>query len=249
MKRIALAGIVVLVGVVCLTALYGCEPERFTGERITEAYEAQQKLEQIEREKLEQEAAANAPEQTPAAETTAPPTEEEENVYRVKFETTAGDFTVAVHPDWAPLGAARFRELVEQGFYNDAGFFRVVPGFVVQFGMHADPNINERWQNSDIQDDPVLKSNKPGTLSFASRGPNTRTTQIFINLGDNAASLDGQGFSPFGEIVEGMDSVKNITSQYGQTPDQMQIRGRGNEYLKASFPNLDYIKKATIVEK
>src|SRR5271165_3808207 len=124
--------------------------------------------------------------------------------FKVNFTTTAGDFVVDVHRDWAPLGADRFYNLVRRGFFTNAAFFRVVPGFVVQFGLNADPAVNKAWHDANIHDDPVKQSNKRGTLVFATAGPNTRTTQFFINFGDNAR-LDAMGFAPFGEIVEGMD--------------------------------------------
>src|SRR5271165_5483259 len=126
------------------------------------------------------------------------------DVFKAKFTTTAGEFVVEVHRDWAPLGADRFYNLVRRGFFTNAAFFRVVPGFVVQFGLNADPAVNKAWHDANIHDDPVKQSNKRGTLVFATAGPNTRTTQFFINFGDNAR-LDAMGFAPFGEIVEGMD--------------------------------------------
>lgn len=167
-------------------------------------------------------------------------------VFKVKFETTKGDVVIEVHPDWAPRGAAQFKAAVEDGVYNDARFFRVVKGFMVQFGIPGDPQKAATWREKQIPDDPVKKSNTRGLVTYAMAGPNTRTTQLFINFGDNAF-LDGQGFSPIGQVVEGMDVVDKITAEYGERPDQGQIQSRGNEYLKASFPNLDYIKTATVV--
>ena len=126
---------------------------------------------------------------------------------KIKFETTKGDFIIEVTPEWAPLGAARFLELVSQGFFDNAKFFRVLPGFVVQFGLPADPATAPRVSN--LKDDPVTQTNSKGTITFATAGPNTRTTQIFINYGNNAG-LDGQGFAPFGEVISGMDAVDKI---------------------------------------
>lgn len=166
--------------------------------------------------------------------------------YRVAFECSSGDFTIEVHNDWAPLGAERFYTLCKEGFYDEARFFRVVPGFVVQWGLPADPALGAIWRDAKIKDDPVKQSNGAGYVSFASAGPNTRTTQVFINF-ENNARLDGMGFSAFGQVVEGFDNVKKITSEYGQRPDQGAIQSKGNEYLKASFPNLDYIKKTTLL--
>jgi peptidyl-prolyl cis-trans isomerase A (cyclophilin A) len=167
--------------------------------------------------------------------------------YKVKFETTAGDFVVDVTREWAPVGADRFYEAVKGGFYDDCRFFRVVPGFMVQFGINGDPATQEKWREANIKDDPVRGSNKKGYVTFATAGPNTRTTQVFINFGDNAF-LDKQGFAPFGIVSEGMDKVEKIESKYGEKPNQGAIQSQGNDYLKSKFPDLDYIKKATIVE-
>lgn len=166
--------------------------------------------------------------------------------FRVKFETSCGDFTVEVQRDWAPLGADRFHELVQAGFYDECRFFRVVPGFVVQWGMNGDPAVYAKWKDREIKDDKVTQSNREGMITFASRGPNTRTCQLFINLADNER-LDDLGFAPFGKVVEGLDVVKKITSEYGQRPQQPLIQEEGNTYLKKEFPKMDYIKKATVV--
>ena len=166
--------------------------------------------------------------------------------YEVTFKTTAGDFVVSVTRAWAPLGADRFYNLVKHGFFTDASFFRVVPGFVVQFGLSADPAINKAWHEADIQDDPVRQSNKRGFLVFATAGPNTRTTQLFINFGDNAR-LDGMGFAPFGTVVEGMDVVDKIYPGYGESPRQDLLTDQGDTYVAANFPRIDKIKLARIV--
>jgi peptidyl-prolyl cis-trans isomerase A (cyclophilin A) len=166
-------------------------------------------------------------------------------VYDVKFSTPKGDFVVEVVRSWAPQGADRFYNLVKHGFYNDAAFFRIVPGFVVQFGLSADPGVNRAWHNADIKDDPVTQSNKVGYLTFATAGPNTRTTQVFINLGDNSG-LDRQGFAPFGRVTSGMDVVQNLYSGYGEQPDQGAITNQGKAYTEKNFPKLDTIKSATI---
>ena len=139
--------------------------------------------------------------------------------FKAKFETSKGDFVIEVHRDWAPLGADRFYDLVASGYFADVRFFRVLDGFMAQFGINGDPAINKAWSNATIPDDPVVQSNKRGFLSFAMRGPNTRTTQIFINYGDNSM-LDGQGFSPFAKVVEGMDVVDKLHADYGEGAPQ-----------------------------
>jgi peptidyl-prolyl cis-trans isomerase A (cyclophilin A) len=167
-------------------------------------------------------------------------------VFQAKFTTTKGDFVVEVTRAWAPLGADRFYNLVKHGFFTDAAFFRVVPGFIIQFGLSADPGVNKVWREANIQDDRVTQSNRPGTLTFATAGPNTRTTQLFINFGNNTF-LDGQGFAPFGRVVSGMEVVQKLYSGYGERPDQGSITMQGKAYLDKSFPNLDSIQSATIV--
>ena len=166
-------------------------------------------------------------------------------LYRVVFTTNQGPFTVEVHRDWAPLGADHFYELVKAGFYDGNRFFRLVPGFVVQWGINGDPAVQGKWRDKMIQDDPVKESNRLGTVTFATSGLNTRTTQLFINLADNA-QLDGQGFSPFGQVISGLSVVEKLYSGYGQMPDQNQIQTQGNAYLQSQFPKLDYIESARI---
>jgi peptidyl-prolyl cis-trans isomerase A (cyclophilin A) len=174
-------------------------------------------------------------------------------VYKVKFDTSKGAFVAEVHRDWAPNGADRFYNLVKNGFYDNARFFRVLEGFMVQFGINADPNIARVLRDANIKDDPVKESNRRGTITFATAGPNTRTTQVFINFGDNAG-LDGSGFSPFGKVVSGMDVVDSLYGGYGEGapdgkgPDQGRIQQQGNAYLEKDFPKLDFIKTATIEE-
>jgi peptidyl-prolyl cis-trans isomerase A (cyclophilin A) len=165
--------------------------------------------------------------------------------FRVRFETTRGSFVVAATRAWAPLGADRFYNLVRAGYYDDAAFFRVVPGFVVQFGLNADPVVNGRWEAARIADDPVKETNRRGRVTFATAGPNTRTTQLFINTGSNER-LDQMGFAPFGEVAAGMKVVDAINSEYGEAPDQGRITLEGNTYLRRQFPRLDFIKRATV---
>lgn len=170
--------------------------------------------------------------------------------FKVKFETTKGDFVVEVYPKWAPIGATRFKELVDDKHFDSAKFFRVLPGFVVQFGLPADPKAAKEYANLD--DDRVEQSNVKGSITFATAGPNTRTTQVFINLADNAR-LDDMGFSPFGMVTEGMSVVESLYAGYGEGaprgngPDQGRVRSLGNAYLEKDFPQLDGIKSATIL--
>jgi peptidyl-prolyl cis-trans isomerase A (cyclophilin A) len=167
-------------------------------------------------------------------------------IYKVKLTTTKGDIIIEVTRAWAPLGADRFYNLVRGGFYKDAAFFRVLPRFVAQFGIPARPEVAAAWDHAYIIDDRVTQSNKRGTLTFATAGPNTRTTQIFINYGDNAG-LDGQGFSPFGVVTDGMEIADKFFSGYGESPDQGRITAFGKAYLDKSFPNLDRIITAVVM--
>ena len=176
------------------------------------------------------------------------------DLYRVKFVTTHGDFVVEVHRDWAPLGADRLYNLVKNKFFTDNSFYRFSPGFIVQFGVHANPAVTKAWAAATIKDDPVKESNKKGTLTFAMGGPNTRSTDFFINFKDNTP-LDGMGFSPLGTVTEGMDIVEGLYSGYGEMkgmgagtgPDQPLVQSQGKAYLDKNFPKLDSIKSATVI--
>jgi peptidyl-prolyl cis-trans isomerase A (cyclophilin A) len=174
-------------------------------------------------------------------------------VFKAKFTSTKGDFVIEVHRDWAPNGADRFYNLVKMGFFDDTRFFRAIDGFMVQFGISGDPAVASKCSNSNIQDDPVKQSNKKGFVTYAQTGaPNSRSTQVFINYGDNG-NLDGQRFAPFGQVVTGMDIVDSLYKGYGEGapqgrgPSQGQIQSQGNAYLDAKFPKLDGIKQAVIV--
>jgi peptidyl-prolyl cis-trans isomerase A (cyclophilin A) len=172
--------------------------------------------------------------------------------YKVKFDTSKGPFVVQVTRAWAPQGADRFYNLVKSGFYDNVRFFRVISGFMVQFGISGDPAVMAGWRESRINDDPVTQSNKRGMITFAMAGPNTRTSQVFINYADNDR-LDGSGFAPFGRVVSGMDVVDKLNPEYGEGaprgngPDQGRLQSEGNAYLAKSFPRMDFVKKATIV--
>src|SRR6266849_2783388 len=186
------------------------------------------------------EAAETEPEKkAPASPVGAP------ELFSVKLETSKGPIVIEVHRDWAPRGADRFYELVKDGYYNDARFFRVIPNFVAQFGLAATPAMTKKWAKS-IDDDPVAHTNVVGTVTFATAGRNSRDAQVFINLRSNQ-SLDSQGFAPFGKVSEGMPVVEKLYSKYGDAPVQEALTRRGNSYLKSSFPRLDFIKSATIL--
>ena len=180
-------------------------------------------------------------------------TEKAPDVYQAEFETSKGIFVIEVTRAWAPQGADRFYNLVKNGYYNDCRFFRTISGFMVQFGIHADPNLNTAWRQARIQDDPVKQSNKRAYVSFAMAGPNTRTTLVFINYADRNSQLDTMGFSPFGKVIDGMAVVDSLYSDYGegaprgQGPDQNRLQAEGNAYLEKDFPKLDFVKSATIM--
>ena len=174
------------------------------------------------------------------------------DTFRVSFATTAGDFVIEARRDWAPRGVDRFYNLVREGFFDGARFFRVIEGFMAQFGIAGDPEVAAAWREARIADDPVQSSNTRGRVSFATAGPGTRTTQLFVNYGDNSR-LDGMGFAPIGEVVEGMDVVDALHAGYGEGaprgrgPDQGRIQREGNAYLESEFPDLDWVRTAEIV--
>src|SRR5438093_8110501 len=178
-------------------------------------------------------------------------TQQAPDSFRARFSTTKGDFVIAVHRAWAPHGADRFYNLVRSGYYDGVRFFRVLPGFMAQFGLHGDTAVTAAWRERRIPDDPVRRSNQRGMVTFATAGPGTRTTQVFINYGANDR-LDASGFAPFGEVVEGMDVVDKLYGSYGEGapqgrgPDQMRIHIEGEKYLARQFPNLDKTNKATV---
>ncbi len=170
--------------------------------------------------------------------------------YEVAFKTTKGTFVVTVHRAWAPIGADRFYNLVQNRFFDGDEFFRVVKGFVVQFGMSPYPAVSKAWQNATIRDDPVKASNTPGTITFAAAPqPNSRTTQVFINLANNGANLDGQRFAPFGKVTKGMNVVAKLYGGYDDAPTNLQgqIASQGNAFLKKRFPKLDAVLSARVV--
>lgn len=222
-----------LPGLVLLLALGACAPRGGGGPALSEG---------------------PVPLPSPLLDPTSPEmTAEAPALFKVLFETTAGDIVVEVERGLAPLGADRFHNLARAGYFDGVRFFRVVPGFVVQFGLSGDPEVSAAWRNARLEDDPVVGANVRGTLSYAMAGPGTRTVQVFINLGDNRR-LDDQGFAPFGRVSGGMDVVDRLFGGYGdgaprgQGPDQGRIQQEGERYLAASFPQLDQIIRARILE-
>jgi len=174
-------------------------------------------------------------------------TEQAPATYKARFDTSKGVFVIDVRREWAPVGADRFYNLVKNGFYDENRFFRVISGFMVQFGINGNPQVSTPWRNAQIKDDPVKQSNKRGFVTFAKTGaPNSRSTQFYINYGDNS-TLDPQGFAPFGQVISGMEAVDKLYT-YGKSnvPDQSMISAEGNAYLQRDYPKLDFIKKATI---
>lgn len=172
--------------------------------------------------------------------------------YKVLLQTTKGDVVILVHRDWSPLGADHFYELTKAGFYNNNYFFRALKGYLVQWGINDSLKLNRNWSQFPIRDDAPRVSNKVGTVVFVTVGQNSRTTQVLINLGDNSPGLDPQGFTPFGEITQGLENVQNIFMEYGDGPprgsgpDPVIIWDSGNKYLEKHFPKLDRIEKAEI---
>jgi peptidyl-prolyl cis-trans isomerase A (cyclophilin A) len=179
-------------------------------------------------------------------------TEQAPATFKVKITTTKGPFVIEAYRDWAPLGVDRFYNLVRIGYFKDLAFFRAVEGFMVQFGIHGDPKVAAAWKDASIKDDPVRNSNLRGHITFATRGPDTRSTQFFINFSDNQ-NLDQMGFAAFGKVVEGMNIVDSLHKGYGEGaprglgPNQMRIQDEGNAYLKKDFPALDYIVSAELL--
>ena len=174
--------------------------------------------------------------------------------YKVRLQTTKGDVVILVHRNWSPLGADHFYELVKMRFYNNNAFFRALKSFVVQWGINGDPNVNKSWSTITIKDDPPKVSNKTGTVVFAKTGePDSRTTQVFVNLRDNSDTLDPQGFTPFGEVIQGLDIISSVYMGYGdfppagEGPNPAAMADIGNDYLEEHFPKLDYVKKAAVM--
>lgn len=248
MKRMLVKLGVVFVVAAALAVFYQLQPERLTDDVYKRARETQAELDGEKSPKTD-----TPPPQSPEMKAATPANVAEAaakpnaDVFKVKFECTNGTFVMEVHRDWAPFGVRRFEELLKEGYYNGNRFFRVVPGFVIQFGISGDPATNVKWRERQIIDDPVKESNLKGYVTFAkSRALNSRTTQLFISLADNK-KLDATGFAPFAKVIEGMDVVEKINAEYGENADQSVIQEAGNDYLDKMFPRMDYIKSATII--
>ncbi len=277
MQRIYSVGVIIALGIVGIGfySWYFAQP-RLTKEYIADANEVLSKLKQVEEISKMNASATNENSQSGSSEakekdnqtsdpqslqakknnsdypddaippdkmpSTAP------DIFKVRFECSHGNFVIECHKDWAPIGVEHFYELLKVKFYDEARFFRVVPGFVVQFGIAGDPALNAKYGEKTIKDDPVKQSNLKGMVTYAKTAlPNSRSTQLFINLADNI-QLDSMGFAPFARVVEGMEVVERTNPEYRERPDQMMIRLQGNEYLKRMFPNLDYIKRAYLLK-
>ncbi len=267
-NKFFLIPIVIVLGILGIGAYswYFAQP-RLTRAQMEKANEALEKIEQAKKlAKQEQKTeennmteknqngttssntSSNAQSTTPEEIPLSQMPEKAPDTFKVRFECSNGNFTIECHKDWAPIGVEHFYELLKAKFYDSARFFRVVPGFVVQFGLAADPQLTAKYGEKTIKDDPVVKSNKKGTITYAKTSlPNSRSTQLFINLGDNTR-LDTMGFAPFAQVIEGMEVVEKINPKYGESPDQMMIRMQGNAYLEQMFPDLDYIKRAYFVK-
>jgi len=243
---------VVALFIVAIIGVNTLQPSRITEQRMEEQAEAQRQLEEANKTpslkeqfeaKLDEAVSSDPNASNPAMIAAATPAD----AFQVEFQCSNGTFIVEVYPEWAPIGAEQFRQIIEAGIYNEARFFRVIPGFVVQWGIPGDPELAAEWDQKTMQDEAVKTSNVRGTITYAkSQAPNSRSSQVFINFRDNT-QLDGMGFSPFGKVVKGMDVVEAINAQYREEPDQGEIQSKGNAYLKEYFPKLDYIKEAKIL--
>ncbi len=234
MKRLATIGtIAVFIGIVVVVNKF--EPRRVAEQRLNQEEDVSELIQEIE--ELEEQQTALLAGDPESAE-----------IFSVQFDCSNGTFVVECYPEWSPLGAAQFKVAVKAGVYNEARFFRVLPDYIVQFGISGNPEVANEWEIKTILDEPVKQPNEKGTITFAkSSAPNSRTSQVFINLVDNSRGLDSLGFSPFGKVISGMDVVEGINGEYAERPVQDMILTRGNAYLKENFPNLDYIIKATIL--
>ena len=255
MKRRLMMFSAVVAVVVTLVALNYLEPQRLTASTFEKPTEVQQRLapEPQPGQPAEESIVAQSETKSEASDKKDAEPLVVPDVFKVKFQCSNGDFVVEAHKDWAPNGVTRFLELVKMGYFNGCRFFRVVTKpkpFVVQWGIPGDPKLAKEWWNKTIPDDTVKQSNVAGMVTFAAgQAPNSRSTQLFINLGNNKF-LDGMGFAPIGKVVEGMEVVKKFNDHYQGAPsnDQINIMNKGNEWVEERFPGLDYIKTAKVVE-
>ena len=256
MKKLAALGIFAVFAVL-LAALHPFKPSPLTAEHREASVAAVERVAQIELAQAEHDAAAPAVEESEPA---AADASEAPEVFRVRFECDHGNFTAEFRREWAPIGVQRMYDLVQDGFFEEARFFRVIDGFMAQFGIAGDPEMQAKWRERPLGVEPVKQSNTRGMITFAMAGraaaplqtTDNRTTQLFINFGDNS-NLDQMGFAPIGKVVEGMDVVDAIYSGYGEGapsgrgPNQGLVQQHGNTYLESEFPNLSYIERAVIV--
>lgn len=229
------------------------QPSRISEQRMQEQAEAQRQLEEAGKQttvkdelevSIDGAAAAKITGQESAVVTAAAPADP----FQVEFQCSNGTFIVEVYPEWAPIGAEQFRQIIEAGIYDQARFFRVLPNYVAQWGIPGDPEQAAIWDKKTILDDPVKKSNTRGTIAYATSGPNSRSSQVFINLSDTNNRLDSMGFAPFGKVIKGMEVVDAIFNGYREdSNEQGEIAAKGNAYLKEYFPKLDFIKEAKIL--
>ena len=260
MKKKIMITTLALLGLLGLALFSLCfQPDRVTEAREKASENAREMLAQAkadaspaEKKATEEKKEEKKPAAPAAEKTTTTWPETAPDTFKVKFECShGGAFVMECHKEWAPLGVQRFYDLVKEGYYDQCRFFRAVPGFVIQFGINGDPKVSKGWMNKRIKDDPVKQSNKKGYVSFAAAGPNTRTTQIFINMGNNARLDTYQmGFPPFAKVVEGMDIVEKINMRYAERPTSAQgaIYSKGNAFLDSTFPGLDFVVKAQLIK-
>lgn len=242
--------IIVAVFVALLVGINSIEPSRVSARQQQEAAKAAAQIAEAEAAEAKTHAATQelSAEQMQMAQQPGPSADTPASMdpYQVEFICSNGSFVLEIHPEWAPIGAEQFRKIIEAGIYNEARFFRVVPEFVVQWGIPGDPELAKTWGERTIKGEPVKTKNERGTITYAmlSNNLDSRTTQVYINLVDNTRRLDHLGFAPIGKVVKGMEVIDAINAEYGQDPDQSMIESRGNAYLKEYFPKLDYIKEA-----
>ena len=235
-----------IASILMLTSLVACSPSEKNAAQINE--QNAQNAQAAEAPAAQAPAAAPAKRDDAAFAKLLEPSKLNETApdqFVVTVKTTKGIVKIEINRDWAPKGVDRFYNLVKVGFFTDIAIFRMVKGFVIQFGIHGTRLVSSVWEKANIDDDPVKESNLRGTLTFATGGPNTRTTQLFINLNDNIR-LDMMGFSPIGKVIEGMEIIDALNFEYGERPNQGRIHAQGNQYLRSQFPNLDYIESMVI---